>query len=280
MRYDDFEESALPRMIERVKIRLRDLDIDYFAYGEPYEPPFLYQKSKFINEEFSHYPEQVAFDEALEALELFDFSGYGPDPDDLLVTLDKNRLAVETFDLIRATSIPQLDDPCGQYLSFRQFIECGETQALTGLPNLPKQVESYNALADLAKEILDPVIDYFGMIELTYGFCSPQLEKEISGRIDKSRDQHAAHELNRLKNPICRRLGSAVDFHVADESMLEVAQWVVENTPFDRLYYYGDENAIHVSFGPDNTRGIVLMLLGKSKHLVPKNITKKAFLAL
>ena len=84
MRYDDFEGKALPRMVERVKIKLREQDIDYFAYGEEYEPPFLYRKSRYINEEFPNYPEQVAFDEALEGLGLFDFSGYGPRPGELL----------------------------------------------------------------------------------------------------------------------------------------------------------------------------------------------------
>ncbi len=72
MRYDDL---------------LREQDIDYFAYGEAFEPPFLYRKSRYINEEFPHYPEQVAFDEALEGLGLFDFSGYGPRPGELAATL-------------------------------------------------------------------------------------------------------------------------------------------------------------------------------------------------
>jgi hypothetical protein len=49
------------------------------------------------------------------------------------------------------------------------------------------------------------------------------------------RDQHAAHELNTRGKPICDRLGAAADFLVPYESMLEVAQWVVENTPLDRL---------------------------------------------
>ena len=46
MRHEDFEGQALPRMVERVKIKLREQEIDYFAYGEEYEPPFLYRKSR------------------------------------------------------------------------------------------------------------------------------------------------------------------------------------------------------------------------------------------
>ena len=120
------------------------------------------------------------------------------------------------------------------------------------MENLPELPESYSAIYDLAVKILDPVIDYFGVIQLTYGFCSPQLAKEIPGRIAPSRDQHAACELNRRNNPICKRLGAAADFIVEYESMLEVAQWIVSNLPFDRLYYYGDDKPIHVSFGPNH----------------------------
>lgn len=280
MRYEDFEEQALPRMIERVKIKLREQDIDYFAYGEEYEPPFLYRKSRYINEEFPNYPEQVSFEEALENLGLLDFSGYGPKPDVFAKRIAKKRWTVDGFELARSMTIPDLDDPCGQYLSFRQLIECGETQARTGLPNLPKRAESYNALFDLATQVLDPVIDYFGMIRLTYGFCSPELSKEIPGRIDPKLDQHTSNELNRRGNPICDRLGAAADFLVEDESMLEVAQWVVSNTPFDRLYFYGYEKPIHVSFGPNHDRQIVQMAVGKAGRLIPRVTSSAEFLAL
>jgi len=128
--------------------------------------------------------------------------------------------------------------------------------------------------------VLDPVIDYFGMIRLTYGFCSPALAKEIPGRIDPKRDQHAAHEQNRRGNPVCERLGAAVDFIVDDKNMLEVAQWIVANTPFDRLYFYGDDAPLHVSYGPDQSRQVVLMSAGKSGKQIPRVIANEAFLAL
>jgi DNA phosphorothioation-associated putative methyltransferase len=277
MRYDDFEGQPLPRLIERVKIKLRDLDIDYFAYGEEYAPPFLFHKSRFINEEFPDYPEQVAFEQALDDLGLFDLSGYGPPPDAFLDSLARHRWSIDGFALVRSRTPPGLDDPCGRFLTFRQLIECGETQASTGLANLPKQPESYNALLGLAEQVLDPVIDYFGMIRLTYGFCSPELSKAIPGRIDPKRDQHAAHELNRLGKPVCERLGAAVDFIVEDESMLDVAQWIVANTPFDRLYFYGDDRPIHVSHGPNRDRQVVLMVAGKSGRLVPRVVSLNQF---
>ncbi len=129
--------------------------------------------------------------------------GYGPPPRELLEGLSRHRWALDGFELRRVQSIPELDDPCGRYLTFRQLIECGETQAAKGLANRPQRAESYNALFDLAVQVLDPVIDWFGMIRLTYGFCSPELARAIPGRIDPRRDQHAACELNRRGRPIC-----------------------------------------------------------------------------
>ena len=59
--------------------------------------------------------------------------------------------------------------------------------------------------------------------------------------------------------------------------MLEVAQWLVQNTPFDRLYFYGNDKPLHVSYGEEHNRAIVLMLPGKSGRLVPKVVTAAVF---
>jgi len=171
---------------------------------------------------------------------------------------------------VMSKAIPSMDDPCGQFLTFRDLIQCGETQQQTRLPNIPTNVQSYNALTLLALNIIDPVVDYFGMLNLTYGFCSPELARKITGRIAPKLDQHASHELNRLGNQVCSRLGAACDFIVDDESMLEVAQWIVVNTDFDRLYFYGDALPLHVSYGPDHSKQIVIMTLGKTQRLIPK----------
>jgi hypothetical protein len=71
--------------------------------------------------------------------------------------------------------------------------------------------------------VLDPVIDDFCMIRLTYGISSAALARQIPGRISPNLDQSAPHELNGLGKPLCPRLGAAVDFRGADESIREVA---------------------------------------------------------
>ncbi|MDD5391703.1 MAG: DNA phosphorothioation-associated putative methyltransferase [Thiothrix sp.] len=278
MKYDDFEGLALPRLLERIKISLVNQRFEYYKYGETYAPTYLYLKARFLTSDYPHYAEQVAFDQALSAHPEFDLEGYGMPPEQFDATLQRLRLEVVGFELQTSHHTPTLDAPCGQYHTFRDFIECGETQAKTGLPNLPKQTETYNALAALALQVVDPVMDYFGGIELTYGFCSPELAKHINGRIDPKRDQHAAHELNSRGNLICERKGAACDFIVPDENMLEVAQWIVQNTPFDRLYFYGNDKPLHVSYGEEHSGAIVLMLPGKSGRLVPKVIPISTFL--
>ncbi|MFM8333178.1 MAG: DNA phosphorothioation-associated putative methyltransferase [Candidatus Methylumidiphilus sp.] len=270
MRFDDFTGRPLPKLTQRVKINLRTQAFEVFDYGDVYEPPYLFRKSRLINEEFPHYAEQLAFDEALENLGLFDLSGYGPNPKAFDGRLETARWVVDGFRLRRSQTIPALDARCGQYFTYRHLIECGETQSAHGLPNLPRQPDSYSALRDLAVAILDPVLDYFGMIRLTYGFCSPALARLIPARIVPKLDQHSAHELNAKGQPLCPRLGAAVDFIIPDEDMRAVALWIAENTPFDRLYYYGPDKPLHVSHSQTPAREFVEMRETEGGKRVPR----------
>ncbi len=106
MSFDDFEGKALPRMIERIKIRLHDQDIERFAYGKEHVPPYLHRKSRFITEDFPHYLEQVVFERALEKLHLFDFDGYGLPPQIFDDRLRATRLEVEGFALKPTRTLP------------------------------------------------------------------------------------------------------------------------------------------------------------------------------
>ncbi len=273
MRYDDFCEKPVPQLLERVKINLKSQKFDYFLYGEEYEPTNLYLKSRYLLPTTHNYLAQREFDQQLESLRLFDFRGYGPRPKTFAAKLEAHRLEISGFQIRDTLSIPELDSPCGRYLRFRDLIQCGETWQNTRIANLPARVETYNALFKLTTRILDPVIEYFGMICLTYGFSSAELSKQIPSRIAPKLDQHACYELNRLGNPICDRLGAACDFYIEDEDMLEVAQWIVEHLPFDRLYFYGADRPIHVSYGPEMTGQIVVMRKQNGRQ-IPKVIEK------
>lgn len=271
LKYEDFDASPMPRLRQRVKVKLRELDLDLFDYGSAEYPcPLLYFKSRFINEESTYYPEQVEFEAQCDRLGLLPFGGAEPSATDFFAILEARRWEIDGYSLIRSRGTPSLEAACGRHLTYRHFIECGETQARTGLLNLPRKPDTYTALYELAANVLDPVIDYFGMIELSYGFCSAELAKAIPGRIAAALDQHAGHEVNRLGRPICERLGAACDFIVADEDMEEVAFWVAVNTPFDRLYFYGKDRPIHVSYSDTPARQFVRMTLNASGRHIPR----------
>ena len=257
MRFDDFVGNPLPMMTERIKVRLRDQEMDFFTYGAGFPPPLLYSKSRFINEEFPNFAEQLAFEKALEDLKVVDLSGYGPPAAAFWAELRRARWAVEGFSLKRSSDIPALDEKCGQRFKFRDLIECGDTWQITKVDNAPQTAETYNALADLTRFILDPVVDYYGAIKLTYGFCSRSLGKSILKGVAPELDQHAAYERTRTGRFVCNRGGAAVDFIVQDEDMSGVAEWIAQNLPFDRLYFYGGDRPIHVSYGPEQKRGFV-----------------------
>lgn len=273
MSFDNFLGRPVPRMQTRIKVRLRDQDMDVFEYDDAtYPPPLLFNKSRFINEEFPKYEELQEFEEAINALGIFDLSGYGPSAAEFFDTLRAYRYEIDDHRLVRASSIPTVEEKCGRLYNFEDLIQCGETWERTKVDNIPKQPETYNALADLARLILEPVIDYFGGIKLTYCFASSALTKNIGRGIAPKLDQHSSCELNTRGALICDRAGAAVDFVVEDEDMAEVANWVAIHCQFDRLYFYGKDRPTHVSIGPDNSRAL-FVVSEKNGRRIPKVVT-------
>jgi hypothetical protein len=168
-----------------------------------------------------------------------------------------------------------LDHPCGEFFTFRDLVECGETWcrlAAEGVRvgNVPVVAQTIEGMHALCREILDPVHRKFGRPLLTYGFASDALTKRIAARISPTRDQHAGSELNASGARICRRAGMSADFCVAGVPTRELARWIVEQRGFDRLYLYGDDRPLHVSVGPDQSRAIVLMVPTADGRRVPK----------
>lgn len=275
MEFDDFDETPLPLLRRRIKVQIRRLDYDVFEYGSTAFPkPVLYRKSRYLNEDYPGYAEQLAFDESLEGLGFLSPEEHGPPLEQLLALLSSKRLSVVGTRLVRSLTLPDLDSRCGTNLTYRALIECGETRQRLGIANLPLRPESYNALYDLATQLLDPVIDYFGSIRLTYGFASTTLTKHIRQGIAPKLDQHAACEHNGRSRAICERGGAACDFIVDHEDMKEVASWIIANLPFDRLYFYGADRPIHLSFAPTLSREAFLLSRTKHGRLIPRPYKK------
>jgi DNA phosphorothioation-associated putative methyltransferase len=270
MEFEGFDETPLPLMTSRIKVNLKKLTYDLFEYGEEFPKPFLYRKSRYLNEDSPHFAEQLAFDEVLEATGVLGNEKYGPRPDELTQRLNQARLMVSGWELVPCNTVPSLDAPCGAYLTYRDFIECGETQLRLEYPNIPKRPETYNSLYGLATNVLDPLIEYFGLIRLTYGFCSHGLSQQIKERIAPPLDQHASEERRPNGALICSRGGAACDFSVDDEDMREVALWAIKNLPFDRLYYYGADRPIHISWSRNPSSKAYDMHLMESGRRMPR----------
>lgn len=97
MRYTDFADSLVPELRLRVKIKLHQRDIDFFDYTSGHEPQLLYLKSRYLPENHPGYSLQARFDKKLKSLNLFDFSGFGPDRKSFFNALIANKVSLQNF---------------------------------------------------------------------------------------------------------------------------------------------------------------------------------------
>jgi hypothetical protein len=285
--YDDFDVSPTPTLRQRVKIDFRTQRISFFDHSQMPSPQVLLMKSRYLAPEQAGYDRQRRFDDQLEALSLYPRDDYAPSLSELTATLQLAGYRISGFELApqrqgergdATTALPNLDDRAGRHFLFRDLCEAGETFATHRPDNIPTDAATYEAMRHLCEVVLDPVVEMFGKVEITYGFSGPRLSRLINARIDPRLDQHAGHERKRTGNLICERGGQAVDFRVPGVDCKTVADWVVSNTRFDRLYFYGADRPIHVSVGPDNSRQIVLMLARPRGRRVPRVVSAEKFL--
>ena len=254
--FSDFSES-MPSFKQKVTVRLKRNQVSVYSFSDSHN--VLPYKSRFMNPVMEGFNEQVEFEKKLSRFISFDENSFLIKREQIDLVLARhcykiapNGLGLEKFE-------PELSEKCSKHFRFEDLILAGETVFDSKISNRPKQIESYNALRDLSLLVLDPVVDWFGSLKVTYGFCSFELSKMIKKRIAPKLDQHCSYELNSKRNFICERVGAAVDFIVEDEDMFEVAKWVFNNTPVDRLYFYGHDRPIHVSYAPENKKVAFLM---------------------
>jgi hypothetical protein len=143
------------------------------------------------------------------------------------------------------------------------------------ISNTPQSEETIRSLEKLVAEVLIPVGNKFGPLQITYGFTSAELTKYIAknspaGTAPKL-DQHASCEVNSKNNHYCERYGAACDFVVDSNKniMHLVAEWINDNLSFDRIYFYGTDRPIHISVGPDNSKFIQMMGTSSTGKRVP-----------
>ena len=116
-----------------------------------------------------------------------------------------------------------------------------------GLSNIPSSIEVANLKA-LCVNVLQPLRDKFGTVNITSGYRAPAVNIGIGG------SRNSDH---------CR--GMAADLEIPGVSNREVVAWIRLNLPFKQLILeYGDAGWVHVSYDPRDLRKEVLSFDGKS----------------
>jgi len=95
--YDDFDNKQLPLLRERIKIRFRDQDIDFFDYDDEYEPQPLYNKSLFLRTNSQAYLPQLQFEQNLKNLVDISQEAYGPSLTELNSILESRGLNLDSI---------------------------------------------------------------------------------------------------------------------------------------------------------------------------------------
>ena len=134
-----------------------------------------------------------------------------------------------------------------------------QTASRMDIDNTP-QGEHLDAANELFENVVQPVRDTFGVTVINSGYRSPDLNEAVGG---SSRSQH------------CK--GQAVDIECPGTPNAEVAQWIVDNIPFDQviLEFYTpgipDSGWVHVSYNADGNRGSILTAIKENGKTVYKN---------
>ena len=170
---------------------------------------------------------------------------------------------------------------CSTHFHYSDFILCGDAYNKSNIDNSPRENGSYEAISLLSAKLMDPIVGKFGSIILTSGFRSSLLLRHIKKRFAPRIDQHCALEKNSKGKLICQRAGAAADFYHQTVNSLDISKYIVSSLPFDRLYYYGDDKPLHVSYGPDHAHKISNMVFRAHKdRYYPRNISREDFLKL
>jgi DNA phosphorothioation-associated putative methyltransferase len=96
MGYENFNDSPLPLLKERIKVKLAQQSVDYFDYVEEHVQQPLYFKSHYLTEDYPNYKKQVSFDKKIE-LFLPANNRYGIRLDALKMILDNNQMEIKGF---------------------------------------------------------------------------------------------------------------------------------------------------------------------------------------
>ena len=132
----------------------------------------------------------------------------------------------------------------GKYFMLSDFLY-SEAAVLRGIPNCPVRLDGdeVEGMKGLCQHILDPVIEQFGPVSITFAYCSPQLWKTWYGANANMFDLHTF-------KPPRGGVGGAVDIlvHRYPTDPRPVLNWVRDHCVYDRLILYPGSAVICVAW--------------------------------
>ena len=103
MGYDDFNTSPLPTLRERIKVKMWQLDVDFFDYVEKDKRPPLIYKSQFQDETFEDFNKQISFDKRLKKIDIFEDNKRPCNLSDVTSNLKPKGLEIRSYRFYKLT---------------------------------------------------------------------------------------------------------------------------------------------------------------------------------
>ena len=105
MGYEGFDSRPLPVLTQRIKVKLRDQDVDYFDYVGPFTPPLLYWKSRVMDASFPDYKKQATFEKKLSDLGIVESDmNFGPSEKELHAALKHQGFEIRGYRFYKVKS--------------------------------------------------------------------------------------------------------------------------------------------------------------------------------
>ena len=103
--YEGFDSKPLPLLTQRIKVKLRDQDVDYFDYVGPFTPPLLYWKSRVTDASFPDYKKQATFEKKLSDLGIVERDmNFGPSEKELHTALKHQGVEIRGYRFYKVKS--------------------------------------------------------------------------------------------------------------------------------------------------------------------------------
>ncbi|MGA7932261.1 MAG: hypothetical protein WCA35_01655 [Kovacikia sp.] len=138
----------------------------------------------------------------------------------------------------------------GKFFLLSDFLY-SEDGCISGVPNTPVQFDGMevSGMRGLCKHILDPVVEKFGPLSITFGYVSPTLWRKWNGK-------NAVLEGLHVFRPAQGGIGGAADIliHSHPDDPRTVLNWIRDNCEYDRLILFPGSSIICVAWTENEPR--------------------------